>query len=65
MGTGVLSKGKSVQDVILTRHFSLQTRLNISGTIILLRPYSSMVWIGINVIVVAVVFVVVQIPLCQ
>jgi hypothetical protein len=48
MGTGVLSKGKIVGDVILTRHFPLQPRLRMSGTI-------SQLLTGINVVVVVVV----------
>jgi hypothetical protein len=56
MCTGVLSKGKIVHDVIVTRHFSLQARLRMSGTI-------SLILTGINVVVVivVVVFVVVHI----
>jgi hypothetical protein len=56
MYTGVLSKGKVVRDVIVTRHFSLQPRLRMSGTVSLLLT-------GINVIVVitVVVFVVVHV----
>jgi hypothetical protein len=48
MDTWVLSKGKIVGDVILTRHFLLQPRLRMSGTI-------SQLLTGINVVVVIVV----------
>jgi hypothetical protein len=40
MGTGVLSKGKSIWDVNLTRHFSVQPRLRMRGNLSLLT-YSS------------------------
>jgi hypothetical protein len=59
MGTGVLSKGESVRDVILTRHLYLQPGLRMGGTISLLPTCTGMMWTGINVeVVVVVVFVV-------
>jgi len=61
MGTGVLSKGKRIWDVNLTRHFSVQLMLRMCGYISLLLAYSSMVWTGINVVV-AVVVVVLHVP---
>jgi hypothetical protein len=61
MGTGVLSKGSSVWDMILTRHLHLQPRLRMIGIISLLPTYNNMLLSGIN-IVVAVLVIVVVVP---
>jgi hypothetical protein len=45
MGTGVLSKGKSVWDVNLTRHFSVEPRLRMCANLSLLLTYASTVCI--------------------
>jgi hypothetical protein len=58
MGTGILSKGWSVWDVIVTRQLRLQPRLRMSGTISLLPTCTGMLWTGINVVVLVIVFVV-------
>jgi hypothetical protein len=58
MGTGVLSKGWSIWDVILTRQLHLQPRLRMSGTISVLPTCIGILWTGINVVVVVIVFVV-------
>jgi hypothetical protein len=61
MGTGVLSKGKSVRDVIVTRHLHQQPGLRMGGTISLLPTCTGMMLTGINVqilVVVVVVFIV-------
>jgi hypothetical protein len=59
MITGILSKGYSSQGVILTMHFYLQPRFRMSGSISLLPTYTSIVWTGINVVVLLVVVIVV------
>ena len=58
MGTGILSKGWSVWNVIVTRQLHLQPRLRMNGAVSLLPTCTGMLWTAVNVVVVVTVFVV-------